>query len=145
MLKEKFQIMKLKTIPQASAGILWCVIIYLSGNSAAIAQEYIEKFESIILVDDGIAFGQNKFLTFETVSNGTFIINDRLGYAHQISESYRDSAIIRSTQPLTIPYKISVVVGEIDYGLANIEGLGRDPEYREGPKNENGCYLISDK
>lgn len=81
-------------------------------------------------------------MTFELYRGGTFAKDSKTGALHEISNSYRDSAIIRSTNPLPSTYKISAVVGKIDYGLENIRGLGMDPEYSEGPQNENGCYLL---
>ena len=88
-------------------------------------------------------FGKDNQLTLELYRNGTFVIDGESGYAWQKSASYRDSAIIRSTKTLPKTYKVSVVVGGIDYGLENIAGLPLDPEYSEGPRNENGCYLIA--
>jgi len=88
-------------------------------------------------------FGEHGQLTFELYRNGTFIIDGKSGYVWQRSDSYRDSAIIRSTHPLPKTYKISAVVGEIDYGLEKLRLLENDPEYKEGPLNENGCYLLA--
>jgi hypothetical protein len=36
-----------------------------------------------------------------------------------------------------------VLVGDIDYGLEQLDGLQQDPEYPEGPLNENGAYLLT--
>ena len=52
-------------------------------------------------------------------------------------------ALIRCANALPKTYKISVVVGGIDYGLEKIEGLLPDPQYKEGPANENGAYLLA--
>ncbi len=101
------------------------------------------KFDEPISAASGKSFGKFNQLTFELFRAGTFVIDGTSGFAEQKSGSYRDSAFIRSTEPLPSTYKISVVVGEIDYPLENIEGLPQDPEYSEGPQNENGCYLLS--
>lgn len=101
-----------------------------------------EDFSKSIEVKNGGSFGPDGFLTFELYRGGTFSIPGN-GWAEQKSNSYRDSAFIRSTAPLPDTYKISVVVGGIDYGLENIAGLPPDPEYPEGPQNENGCYLLA--
>lgn len=105
--------------------------------------EVVENFSKPILAVNEKSFGKNNQLTFELFRGGTFIIDGQSGYAWQKSKSYRDSAFIRSTNPLAKTYKISVVVGDIDYGLEKIEKLSLDPEYPQGPKNENGCYLLS--
>lgn len=106
-------------------------------------RQVTEDFSKPIKAVSGKSFGKDNWLTFELYRNGTFVIDDESGYAWQKSDSYRDSAIIRSTKALPETYKISVVVGDIDYGLENISGLPQDPEYSEGPRNENGCYLIA--
>lgn len=102
-----------------------------------------ENFSKAVKAVSGKSFGKDNQLTFELYRNGTFAIDGGSGYAWQKSASYRDSAIIRSTKALPKTYKISIVVGGIDYGLENIAGLPLDPEYSEGPRNENGCYLIA--
>ena len=106
-------------------------------------RQVIEDFSKPVKAVSGKSFGTEGQLTFELYRNGTFLIDGKSGYARQKSDSYRDSATIRSTQALPETYKISVVVGDIDYGLENISGLPQDPEYTEGPRNENGCYLIA--
>ena len=106
-------------------------------------RQVIENFSKPIKAVSGKSFGKDGQLTFELYRNGTFVIDGKSGYAWQKSASYRDSAIIRSTKALPKTYKISVVVGGIDYGLENISGLPQDPEYTEGPQNENGSYLIA--
>lgn len=103
----------------------------------------VEDFLSPVKAVSGKSFGKNGQLTFELFRNGTFLIDGESGYAWQKSDSYRDSAFIRSTNALPKTYKVSVVVGDIDYGLGKIKGLGQDPEYSEGPANENGCYLLA--
>ena len=103
----------------------------------------IEKFDKPIHAQAGKQFGKNNQLTFELFRNGTFDIDGRSGYAFERSDSYRDSAFIRSTSKLPKTYKISIVLGEIDYNLEKISKLPKDPEYPEGPQNENGCYLIA--
>jgi hypothetical protein len=103
----------------------------------------LEKFDKAISAAAGKQFGQENQLTFELFRNGTFDIDGRSGYALERSDSYRDSAFIRSTNKLPKTYKISIVAGEIDYNLEKIEKLPQDPEYPEGPQNENGCYLIA--
>ena len=92
------------------------------------AEDFSKQFE----VANGKSFGDHDQLTFELYRGGTFKINTDLGYIVQESNSYRDSAIIRSTKPLPTTYKISVTVGEIEYDLSNIAGLNKDPEYDEG-------------
>jgi len=103
----------------------------------------IEEFSKPIEVVPKKVFGREGQLTFELYRNGTFLIDGNSGYAWQKSNSYRDSAFIRSTEALPETYKISAVVGGIDYGLENIIGLPKDVEYSEGPQNENGCYLLA--
>jgi len=104
-----------------------------------------EDFSKPITAVDGKSFGKNGQFTFELFRNGTFIIDGKSGYAWQRSDSYRDSAIIRSTKALPETYKITVVAGEVDYGLNIIKGLPSDPEYKDkgGPKGFNGFYLIA--
>ncbi len=102
-----------------------------------------EDFKKPFAVVNAETFGKYKQLTFELYRRGTFVIDGKSGYAWQKSDSYWDSAFIRSTQPLPKTYKISVVIGDIDYGLEKIEGLALDPDYPEGPQNENGCYLLA--
>ena len=103
----------------------------------------VEDFRMPIEAQPHKTFGKKNQLTFELFRSGTFTINGASGYALQRSPSYRDSAFIRSTKPLPKTYKVSVVVGDIDYGLEKIKGLAQDPEYPEGPQNENGCYLLT--
>ena len=105
--------------------------------------EITEDFTKATSAVNGKKFGSDGQLTFELFRNGTFNIDGKSGFAWQVSESYRDSAIIRSTEALPKTYKISVVLGEIDYGLERIEGLPQDPDYSEGPQNENGVYLLA--
>ena len=88
-------------------------------------------------------FGRGGQWVFELFRGGTFVIDGVSGYAWQKSDSYRDSAIIRSAHPLGETYRVRVEVGEIEYDLDNVRGLGRDSEYDEGPLNENGCYLLA--
>lgn len=106
-------------------------------------RQIAEDFSKPIKAVSGKSFGKDHQLTFELYRNGTFLIDGKSGYAWQKSDSYRDSAFIRSTKALPETYKISVVLGNIDYGLENISGLPQDPEYTEGPRDENGCYLIA--
>ncbi len=103
----------------------------------------MEEFTAPLTAQDGKSFGKENQLTFELFRGGQFVIDGVSGLAWQKSGHYGDSAIIRSTKALPRTYKISVVAGVIDYGLEKIEGLELDPQYPEGPKNENGCYLIS--
>lgn len=103
----------------------------------------IEDFSETIEAVDGKSFGKYGQLTFEVFRNGTFFIDGESGFAWQKSDSYKDAAIIRSTKPLPKTYKISAIVGDIDYGLEKITGLQNDPEYDEGPLNENGAYLLA--
>lgn len=102
----------------------------------------VEDFSQAVPAVSGKSFGRDGQLTLELFREGTFII-DGSGVAHQKSPNYGDSAIIRSTDPLPPTYKITAVVGHIDYGLDNLAGLTPDPEYPEGPLNENGCYLLT--
>lgn len=102
----------------------------------------VEKFNEPVKAVSGSAFGDRDQLTFELFRNGVFVIDGNSGYALQKSDSYRDSSWIRSTDALPSEYKVSVLVGGIDYGLEKIFGLSDDPEYPEGPKKENGCYLL---
>ena len=78
------------------------------------------KFDEPMTAAPGKSFGKYNQLTFELFREGAFLIDGKSGYAHQKSGSYRDSAIIRSTEPLPTTYKISVVVGEIYYPFVNI-------------------------
>lgn len=103
----------------------------------------VEDFKEPISAQPGKAFGSEDQFTFELFRNGTFIIDGRSGHAWQKSDSYRDSAFIRSSQPLPKTYKIVITAGEIDYDLEKINGLAPDSEYPEGPQNENGCYLVT--
>lgn len=103
----------------------------------------VENFDQPISAESGKSFGPDGAFTFELFRNGTFIIDGKSGYAWQKSDSYRDSAFIRSTKPLPKTYKIAITVGAIDYGLEKIEGLKQDSEYTEGPGNENGAYLVA--
>lgn len=103
----------------------------------------VENFDQPITAAAGKTFGRKDQLTFELFRNGAFEIDGRSGFARQRSPSYRDSAFIRSTVRLPKTYKINVVVGDIDYNLEKIAKLPRDPEYPEGPGNENGCYFIT--
>ena len=103
----------------------------------------VENFSTPILPRNGAAFGPQNQFTFSMDQNGTFIIDGKSGFAWEKSDSYRDSAFIRSTNPLPKTYKISAIVGDIDYGLDKIDGLKNDPNFSEGPLNENGCYLLT--
>ncbi len=100
-------------------------------------------FSSPMTARNGSTFGPGGQFIFSLDQNGTFIIDGKSGWALEKSDSYRDSAFIRSTNPLPKTYKISAVVGDIDYGLDKIEGLHNDPDFPEGPLNENGCYLLT--
>ena len=93
---------------------------------------FVERFSSPIIARNGSAFGPENKFTFSLDRNGTFIIDGKSGYAWEKSDSYRDSAIIRSTKPLPKTYKISVIIGDIDYGLDKIEGLQNDLIFRKG-------------
>ncbi len=106
-------------------------------------RQVAEGFDRPIAAVAGESFGKAGQLTFELFRNGTFVIDGQSGYAWQKSDSYRDSGFIRSTRKLPKTYKISIVLGEIDYNLDKIQQLPQDPEYPEGPQNENGCYLIA--
>lgn len=105
--------------------------------------QMIEKFSEPITVENSRSFGKHGQLTFEMYRDGTFQVDGKSGYALQKSSHYSDVALIRSTKALPKTYKISVEVGAINYDLDLISGLPNDPNYPEGPKNENGCYLIS--
>ena len=107
------------------------------------ASTVIEDFSKPITAGAGKSFGKDGAFTFELFREGTFIIDGNSNYAWQKSDSYRDSAFIRSTHALPETYKVSATVGDIDYDLSNIEGLSNDPEYKEGPRNENGVYLLA--
>ncbi len=102
-----------------------------------------ELFSKPIIPKDGMHFGEGGELVFELFRGGTFVIDGASGLAWQRSDSYGDSAIIRSARSLGERYRVAVEVGEIDYGLENLKGLGQDPDYSEGPLNENGCYLLA--
>ena len=102
-----------------------------------------EEFKRRLTARDGQAFGKQGQLTFELYRGGTFVVDGKTGYALQKSEHYGDVALIRSTDPLPPTFQISVVVGDLDYDLSKIEGLPNDPQYPEGPRNENGCYLLA--
>jgi len=101
-----------------------------------------ETFDQQIIAQEDQSFGFKNQLTFELDRNGTFLIPGN-GIAEQTSESYLDSAIIRSTIELPDTYVIRVTIGNINYGLNNIEGIPNDPSYSEGPTNENGVYLLA--
>ena len=105
-------------------------------------KQVMEEFKKPLAAVSGQTFGRLDQLTFELFRNGTFEI-DGSGTARQKSASYRDSAFIRSTKQLPKTYKITIVAGEIDYNLNKIQSLKQDPEYPEGPQNENGCYLLA--
>ena len=120
------------------AGIA-AALLFKKGNEV----HFSENFQNPIVAEDGKSFGMEDFLTFELFRNGTFQIDGKSGNAKQVSKSYRDSAWIRSTKALPSEYKITVLAGEIDYGLERISGIQNDPEYSEGPKKQNGCYLIA--
>ena len=111
----------------------------IKGNTIQVS----EDFSKPITAEDKKTFGKYDQLTFELYRGGTFIIDGESDYAWQKSDNYGDVAIIRSTKPLPKTYKISAIVGEIDYGLEKLEGLVNDPNYTEGPLNENGVYLLS--
>ena len=100
-------------------------------------------FSKPLVAKSGKRFGDNRWLTFELYRQGTFLIDGKSGVAWQRSESYRDSAIIRSAVPLPRTYKVSAVVGEVDYELEAAEEVEPDPDYTEGPGGENGCYLLA--
>ena len=70
--------------------------------------EVREDFTKSTLAVNGKSFGKNNQLTFELFRNGTFVIDGESGHAWQKSKSYRDSAFIRSTNPLSKTYKIMV-------------------------------------
>jgi len=105
--------------------------------------QVIEDFSKPIVAAAGEAFGDQGQFTFELYRGGKFIIDGESSFAWQKSDSYRDVAIIRSTNPLPKTYRISAIVGDIDYDLSKINGLENDSEYEEGPRNENGCYLLA--
>ena len=107
------------------------------------SQEVTEDFSKPIEAENGKAFGDYGQFTFELFRNGTFVVDGASGVAWQRSNRYSDVAIIRSTKPLPRTYKISAVVGDIDYDLNKIKLVENDPQYKEGPLNENGCYLLA--
>ncbi len=104
---------------------------------------WVEDFSKSITVKNGKSFGKYGQLTFELYHGGTFLIDGQSNFSWQKSDHYGDVAIIRSTRALPKTYKIRVVVGDIDYDLDKIAGLPKDPQYPEGPQNENGCYLVA--
>jgi hypothetical protein len=106
-------------------------------------KQVAEEFNKALPAVSGQSFGRLNQLTFELFRNGTFEIDGDSGYAWQKSRSYRDSAFIRSTEPLPKTYKITIVAGEIDYNLDKVQKLPQDKEYPEGPQNENGVYLLA--
>ncbi len=106
-------------------------------------KQIIEDFSKPITAINGRSFGKSGQLTFELYRGGTFVIDGRSGFAWQKSNHYGDVALIRSTEALPKTYKIRVIMGEIDYDLDRIAGLPQDPEYPQGPQNENGCYLLA--
>jgi len=103
----------------------------------------VVTFLSPMTIRNGSTLGPEGQFTFSLDQNGTFIIDGTSGVAQEKSDSYRDSAFLRSTNPLPKTYKITAVVGGIDFGLDKIEGLQNDPNFPEGPLNENGCYLLT--
>ncbi len=136
------QRMRLNSLPKlAGVGLLLIFTARLHAESLT-TQTIICNFSTPVVPIDGATYGPDGALTFELFRNGTFVIDGKLP-CMQRSNSYLDSAIIRSTRPLPPRYKISVVAGDIQYDLANIAKLPRDPQYSEGPPNENGCYLLS--
>lgn len=112
-------------------------------KNAFLKRVFVEDFSQAVPGLNGQSFGMNSWLTLELFRNGKIIIDGASKPAVQKSDSYRDSAYIRTTDPLPKTYKVWAVVGEIQYGLENIAGLPQDPEYPEGPQNENGCYLLA--
>jgi hypothetical protein len=106
-------------------------------------KQVAENFKAPMKAENGKVFGEYGQLTFELYRGGTFLIDGTSHVAWQRSDDYRDVAIIRSTKELPNTYKVTAVVGNIDYPLKKIEFLEDDPEYSEGPKNENGCYLLA--
>ncbi len=125
------------------AGAIKQRLMSLTEIRMSLSKQITEDFRKQLVPVSGTAFGELDQLTFELFRNGTFEIDGDTGYAWQKSRSYRDSAFIRSTKPLPKTYKITVVAGEIDYNLDKISKLPKDPEYPEGPTNENGAYLIA--
>lgn len=105
-------------------------------------QKVIERFAEKMKAQNNKSFGLNNQLIFELHRNGSFLIEGD-GIAWQKSDSYRDSGFIRSKDSLPSTYKVSVVLGNIDYGLDKLKGLKNDPDYAEGPLNENGVYLLA--
>ena len=69
-------------------------------GAVSITNSFTENFDKSIEVYDGKSFGKDNQLTFELFRNGTFIIDGKSGHAWQKSDDFRDSAIIRSTNPL---------------------------------------------
>jgi hypothetical protein len=127
--------------------IFLLVLILLAAGgflfSGHFQHKYVETFSSPLVPVSGAAFGPQNQFTFSMGAHGTFVIDGKSGLAWEKSDSYRDSAFIRSTHALPKTYKISAVVGDIDYGLEKIDGLDSDPDFPEGPQNENGCYLLT--
>jgi len=101
------------------------------------------EFSNVQEFQNNFQFGSKGWLTSQMFGNGRFEWNQARKTLTQVSENYRDSAMIRSSKPLPKTYRLSVVVGEINYGLENLEGLSKDPDFSEGPLNENGCYLLT--
>jgi len=108
----------------------------------ATISDITENFGSSVTPTDGSKLGQYNQLTFELDENGTFEMTGN-NIARQKSVSYLDSGIIRSTSRLPATYKITVVTGNINYDLSNLNGLINDSNYSEGPLNENGVYLLT--
>ena len=129
-----------------AAAAFFAIGFYLGSESAShfgSAVSSFADFKKPLEARAGKNFSPAKQFTFELYRNGDFVIDGRSGYAAQLSPSYRDSAFIRSTKPLPKTYKVSAVVGHIEYDLENLEGLRPDPDYEEGPLNENGVYLMT--
>jgi len=130
----------------------WPKIIFLSGvallagwiffdsHGTAVTSEVV--FNQPFTPKSGIRFGPRDQFVFETFRGGTFESYPEQGFAHQKSESYRDSAWIRPAKSLPPMYHLTAVVGHIDYDLEPIQRLRQDPEYKEGPRDENGVYLL---
>ncbi len=105
--------------------------------------QMLETFSSPIEASSGKRFGPEGKFSFELYRGGTFIIDGKSKFAWQKSDNYGDVCLIRSTEELPKTYKITVIVGDINYGLENIAGLKEDTRYNEGPLGENGVYLIA--
>ena len=128
----------------------WCVVstgVWLAtglpADVAAASRTLTEEFTSPVAAKSGASFGTEGWLTFELYRGGTFVIDGASDVAVQQSPSYRDVALIRSTKALPKTYTVRATVGKIDYELEAVEGLAPDPNYDEGPRNENGCYLLA--